>query len=114
MLGLTTRKLQVTPSGGGEALQVTQLHFKGWPDHGVPESPDALLRLRAVMDKRRQASKDHKAPVLVHCSAGVGRTGTLIGLDNIARQLEERPQLQTIDVLNCAFKMRQDRCLMVT
>jgi protein tyrosine phosphatase len=53
---------------------VTQLQYLGWPDHGIPSSTTAF---RKMMERLEQHPTD--APVIVHCSAGIGRTGTLIG-----------------------------------
>lgn len=89
--------------------EVIQLHFKGWPDHGVPQEPSDLLHLHQVLQELEEPLP--KAPIVVHCSAGVGRTGTLIGLDTVIRMLEAGAE--TIDVLNVAYKMREDRTLMV-
>ena len=63
---------------------VTQIHYQGWPDHGVPKSPDSLIRLhnlvRSKHDELRQQQQQQQTtteapsaapPVLVHCSAGV-------------------------------------------
>lgn len=67
---------------GGGVLEVIQLQYVDWPDQDVPESPRALLdlRLRAQIYNRRRGG-GAVARVLVHCSAGVGRTGTYIAVD---------------------------------
>jgi protein tyrosine phosphatase len=77
----------------------------------VPEAPEDLLRLldvvRAARTKVAAAS-----PVAVHCSAGVGRTGTLIALDNIVNAIEGRSTI--VDVFNTVFRLREDRKYMVS
>jgi hypothetical protein len=55
-----------------------------WPDHGVPSDPGTLLALCALL---RSAAPDFSTPVLVHCSAGIGRSGVLCVLDVAIRQL---------------------------
>src|SRR5690348_4417802 len=59
---------------------VTQVQFLGWPDYNVPENPDSLLRLIRLVN-REQDKVDDSAPVVVHCSAGCGRTGTYCVID---------------------------------
>lgn len=80
-------------------------HYQKWPDHGVPASTnDALLFLEKV-EYYKQLTQT-KAPVLLHCSAGIGRTGTFCAIDiGIKQYLTER----TIDVPSTVIKMRQER-----
>lgn len=58
-------------------VSVVQLQFLGWPDHGVPHKPNKLI---AFIKLARTYYEDEK-PILVHCSAGCGRTGTFCVLD---------------------------------
>ena len=62
---------------------VTQFHFKAWPDHGVPHDPGAVLGfLQSVTLKHDQYGDEaDSGPIVVHCSAGIGRTGTFIVVD---------------------------------
>lgn len=63
-----------------EERTVCQLHYVAWPDHGVPSVVQPLLEMvRLVRDT--QASET--LPVLVHCSAGCGRTGTICAIDYV-------------------------------
>ena len=85
---------------------VTQFHFTVWPDHGVPEHPTSLLQfVRRVM-----ATSSDNNPVLVHCSAGVGRTGTFISLFT---QLQRIRAENNVDIFNFVRSMRFNRCSMV-
>lgn len=66
----------------------TQIHVVCWPDHSVPDYDivytviDSLLSI--INDHFKENRKEHKeSPIVVHCSAGIGRTGTLIALYNI-------------------------------
>ncbi|XP_048256010.1 receptor-type tyrosine-protein phosphatase T-like [Haliotis rufescens] len=86
---------------------VTQLHFTAWPDKGVPQSAWSLVYFR---HKVKVAVGESEGPVLVHCSAGVGRTGTFIALENL---LEEAALDDDVDVFVVAWKLRQQRVNMV-
>lgn len=57
--------------------------YTAWPDHGVPQSTTELLMLRTQI---HELAVTPGVPIVVHCSAGVGRTGTLIGLDQLLDQ----------------------------
>eukprot|EP00887_Chlorella_sp_A99_P001068 scaffold14.g1068.t1 len=85
---LFVRQLAVVDNGGGDgapapAAAVTHYHYTAWPDHGVPVSADLLLDLCEDL----LGAGAHAAPILVHCSAGIGRTGVFCVLDIVSRQL---------------------------
>jgi len=77
--GHTIRQFRVEAKK--EKRVVTQLCYESWPDHGVPISADEFLRFRDTVNKYKAKQTTPDAPLLVHCSAGVGRTGTYIGVD---------------------------------
>lgn len=70
------RKRQSSPAGKEEAgvHRVRMIQYLGWPDHGVPSSTDSFRSLLRSIEQH-----SNTAPIIVHCSAGVGRTATLIG-----------------------------------
>ncbi|KAH9494748.1 hypothetical protein Btru_017784 [Bulinus truncatus] len=80
-------------------------HFSSWPDQGVPLTPWALVDFEQKVDASKATM-----PIVVHCSAGVGRTGTFIALHNIMRQAEETGY---VDFFNTLTKLREDRVLMI-
>ncbi|XP_070193371.1 receptor-type tyrosine-protein phosphatase kappa-like isoform X2 [Littorina saxatilis] len=92
--------------GGRESRKVTQYHYVSWPDHGVP-STTSLVRFWRYVTRE---TKHDSAPLLVHCSAGVGRTGTYIGLDI---GMDTAVSVGTIDVIQIVTQLRQERTLMV-
>ena len=71
--------------GDSEGREITQFHFKAWPDHGVPHDPGAVLGFLQDVNLQQTslASDDGQemGPIVVHCSAGIGRTGTFIVVD---------------------------------
>ncbi|XP_019855556.1 PREDICTED: receptor-type tyrosine-protein phosphatase alpha-like, partial [Amphimedon queenslandica] len=70
------RKIHLTLLGSDQPpLMITQYHFTSWPDHGVPEYATSILQFHRRI---KNEYKPTKGPMLVHCSAGVGRTGTFM------------------------------------
>ena len=65
---------------GDTVRTIRHFHFTTWPDFGVPEPPQILVRF--VRAFRERVSPEQR-PIVVHCSAGVGRSGTMIALDRI-------------------------------
>ena len=91
-----------------EPLKVTQYHFTSWPDHGVPKFATSLTAFIRRVQKGH--NKNDGYPLVVHCSAGVGRTGTFILLDSM---LERMKAADTVNVYEFLHNMRTKRVLMV-
>ena len=91
---------EITLTRFGQTRSITQLHYCSWPDFGVPTDPAHLLAIvRICRDHVRQhgqAIDDKDAydalPIVVHCSAGCGRTGTFCTVDSVVATLEARMQ----------------------
>ena len=75
---------------------IVQYQFTGWPDHGVPENPLPLL---SFVRRSSDANRDTESPVLVHCSAGVGRTGAYVLIDAMLKQLKAKGEMNLIAYL---------------
>ena len=90
------------------AHEVTHFHYTAWPDHGVPSDATSLINFI----KRVREAQPHstEVPLLVHCSAGVGRTGTFIAIDIEMQRIEAEG---VVDVYGCLKKLRTHRILMV-
>ncbi|KAL5103164.1 Receptor-type tyrosine-protein phosphatase delta [Taenia crassiceps] len=131
----TIRRFTIAHCSGNEMREVTHLQFTSWPDHGVPESPPIPLllfmrRIRRTVSTQGSresvsliaggaastslASSDSdpatSGPLVVHCSAGVGRTGALIALDIMHDQMKYE---NAVDVLGCVTALRAQRNFMV-
>ncbi|KAK2492584.1 hypothetical protein MC885_011619, partial [Smutsia gigantea] len=105
----TVRDLKLWHLQEQNTLSVRQFHYTTWPDHGVPHSPDPLLAFWKVVRHWLDETVGGGLPI-VHCSAGVGRTGTLIALDVLLRQLEREG---VVGPYGYVRKMRESRPLMV-
>ncbi|KAJ0012710.1 hypothetical protein NQD34_017044 [Periophthalmus magnuspinnatus] len=92
-----------------ESLDVLHLNYTSWPDHGVPTVNAIESILQFVHIVRQQANRT-KDPIIVHCSAGVGRTGTFIALDRLMQHIREH---EFVDILGMVSDMRSHRLSMV-
>uniref|UniRef100_A0A8C9SUF9 protein-tyrosine-phosphatase n=1 Tax=Scleropages formosus TaxID=113540 RepID=A0A8C9SUF9_SCLFO len=88
---------------------VRHFHYTVWPDHGVPETTQSLIQfVRTVRDYVNRTAAS--GATVVHCSAGVGRTGTFIALDRVLQQLDSK---DTLDIYSNVFDLRLHRSHMV-
>ncbi|XP_048779447.1 tyrosine-protein phosphatase non-receptor type 5-like [Ostrea edulis] len=92
----------------GEVQHVLHYWYTAWPDHKPTQSPHMLLQLIQEVELRRYRGDSGRArgPVIVHCSAGIGRTGCFIAISTGMRQLREE---HSVDVLGVVCNMRSDR-----
>ncbi|NWX32600.1 PTPRJ phosphatase, partial [Notiomystis cincta] len=105
----TIRDFTVEKSNTPESHTVRQFHFTSWPDHGVPETTDLLINFRHLIHEYN-SQNPMDSPTLVHCSAGVGRTGTFIAIDRLIQQMEME---NAVDVYGVVYDLRMHRPLMV-
>lgn len=103
----TIRSFTICEEGQLQERLVKQFHYTAWPDHGVPTSPSSLLNF---VRKSSSANAPNSGPMVVHCSAGVGRTGTYIVIDT---QLKRMAKEKNIDVYGNVQSLRNQRLLMV-
>uniref|UniRef100_A0A8C2FTL3 protein-tyrosine-phosphatase n=1 Tax=Cyprinus carpio TaxID=7962 RepID=A0A8C2FTL3_CYPCA len=101
------RTFALFKSGSGEKREVRQFQFTAWPDQGVPEHPTPFL---AFLRRVKACNPPDAGPIVVHCSAGVGRTGCFIVIDAM---LERVKQEKTIDIYGHVTLMRSQRNYMV-
>ncbi|XP_025129978.2 receptor-type tyrosine-protein phosphatase epsilon isoform X7 [Bubalus bubalis] len=95
------------PDGCKAPRLVCQLHFTSWPDFGVPFTPIGMLKF---LKKVRTLNPAHAGPIVVHCSAGVGRTGTFIVIDAMMDMMHAE---QKVDVFDFVSRIRNQRPQMV-
>ncbi|KAG7525156.1 receptor-type tyrosine-protein phosphatase mu isoform X5 [Solea senegalensis] len=101
------RTFAIEKRGAHEIREIRQFHFTGWPDHGVPYHATGLLGfIRRVKSK----TLTNAGPMVVHCSAGAGRTGCFIVID-IMLDMAEREGV--VDIYNCVRELRSRRVNMV-
>ncbi|KAM7177723.1 receptor-type tyrosine-protein phosphatase O isoform 1-T1 [Macrochelys suwanniensis] len=92
-----------------EVQDVMHFNYTAWPDHGVPTTNAAESILQFVQIVRQQSTKS-KGPMVIHCSAGVGRTGTFIALDRLLQHIRDH---EFVDILGLVSDMRSYRMSMV-
>ncbi|KAK6309243.1 hypothetical protein J4Q44_G00207060 [Coregonus suidteri] len=105
----TIRDFDVKNVRTAETRSVRHFHFTAWPDHGVPETTELLINFRHLVREHMDQYSRH-SPTVVHCSAGVGRTGTFIAIDRLIFQIERD---STVDVYGTIHDLRMHRPLMV-
>uniref|UniRef100_A0A9J8A6I1 protein-tyrosine-phosphatase n=1 Tax=Cyprinus carpio carpio TaxID=630221 RepID=A0A9J8A6I1_CYPCA len=107
------RELKLSKVGQGNTERtVWQYHFRAWPDHGVPGDPGGVLDFLEEV-KMKQESITGAGAIVVHCSAGIGRTGTFIVIDILIDIIREKGVDCDIDVPKTIQMVRSQRSGMV-
>uniref|UniRef100_A0A1I8NX70 protein-tyrosine-phosphatase n=1 Tax=Stomoxys calcitrans TaxID=35570 RepID=A0A1I8NX70_STOCA len=101
------RTFQLCRQGFNERRELKQLQFTAWPDHGVPDHPAPFLQF---LRRCRALTPPDSGPVVVHCSAGVGRTGCYIVIDSM---LERMKHEKIVDIYGHVTCLRAQRNYMV-
>uniref|UniRef100_A0A2P2I968 protein-tyrosine-phosphatase n=1 Tax=Hirondellea gigas TaxID=1518452 RepID=A0A2P2I968_9CRUS len=81
------RTLRLTETSSNKSREIQHFHYTTWPDFGVPQSPEALNKFLGIVIKNGCLDPD-VGPAIVHCSAGIGRSGTFCLVDTILVMLE--------------------------
>ncbi|CAL8279308.1 unnamed protein product [Lota lota] len=103
----SVRTFALYKNGSSEKREVRQFQFMAWPDHGVPEYPTPIL---AFLRRVKSCNPSDAGPMVVHCSAGVGRTGCLIVIEAM---LERMKHEKSVDIYGHVTCMRAQRNYMV-
>ncbi|XP_026290335.1 tyrosine-protein phosphatase non-receptor type 2 isoform X1 [Frankliniella occidentalis] len=102
-----TRVFRLTDIASGESREVLQFHYMTWPDFGVPQSPTVFLRFLSIVRKSGALDSD-VGPAIVHCSAGIGRSGTFCLVDSCLVLMEEYGA-EGVNVREILLEMRRYR-----
>uniref|UniRef100_A0A672TDY6 Tyrosine-protein phosphatase n=1 Tax=Sinocyclocheilus grahami TaxID=75366 RepID=A0A672TDY6_SINGR len=101
------RDMTLTHIESGESRELTQIQYLAWPDHGVPDDSTDFLDFVALVRSKR-AGKDE--PAVVHCSAGIGRTGVLITMETAMCLMECGQPVYPLEIVRT---MRDQRAMMI-
>ncbi|NXF74515.1 PTN3 phosphatase, partial [Sclerurus mexicanus] len=105
-IAYVVREMVITNVETEEQHTVTHLQYVAWPDHGVPDDSMDFLEFVTCMRPKRVKNE----PVLVHCSAGIGRTGVLVTMETAMCLIERNQPVYPLDIVR---KMRDQRAMMV-
>ncbi|XP_071854861.1 uncharacterized protein [Apostichopus japonicus] len=97
----------LTVTFGNERRKVRNWHYRTWPDMDVPQQATPLIGFAKKVKLQQSAST---GPLVVHCSAGVGRTGTFIALSTLMDAIHNK---DIIDIYGFVEEMRENRIMMV-
>ncbi|KAM6927122.1 tyrosine-protein phosphatase non-receptor type 5-like [Lycodopsis pacificus] len=91
---------------GGEERSLQQYWYTSWPDQKTPDKAPPLLELVQEVERAREEAPPSSGPIIVHCSAGIGRTGCFIATSILCKQLRTEG---VVDILRTTCQLRLDR-----
>ncbi|XP_075798860.1 tyrosine-protein phosphatase non-receptor type 13 isoform X4 [Microtus pennsylvanicus] len=94
--GFVVRVITLEDIQTGEVRHISHLNFTAWPDHDTPSQPDDLLTFISYMRYVHRSG-----PVITHCSAGIGRSGTLICIDVVLGLISQDLEFDISDLVRC-------------
>lgn len=94
--GFVVRVMALEDIQTGEVRHISHLNFTAWPDHDTPSHPEDLLTFISYMRHIRRSG-----PVITHCSAGIGRSGTLICIDVVLGLISQDLEFDISDLVRC-------------
>ncbi|XP_053573065.1 tyrosine-protein phosphatase non-receptor type 1 [Bombina bombina] len=108
--GATTSfaSFRVIPSFTQESREILHFHYTTWPDFGVPESPASFLNFLFKVRESGSLNPEH-GPIVVHCSAGIGRSGTFCLADTCLLLMDKRKDPSSVDIKHVLLEMRKYR-----
>ena len=104
---IVQRIFKCTNNTTGDVHHITQLHYENWPDNGVPEYKLFL----DLLDNVEQMGLSRYSPITVHCSAGIGRTGTFVAAHSIRKQVAaaKDPKKYRVNIPKEIIRLRKQR-----
>ncbi|XP_061001583.1 tyrosine-protein phosphatase non-receptor type 13 isoform X8 [Dama dama] len=94
--GFVVRAMTLEDIQTGEVRHISHLNFTAWPDHDTPSQPDDLLTFISYMRHVHRSG-----PIITHCSAGIGRSGTLICIDVVLGLISQDLEFDISDLVRC-------------
>lgn len=101
------REMYVTETKSLRSRVVVQLQYIAWPDHDVPDDSTDFLEFIHIVRHYREGTN---TPTVLHCSAGVGRTGVLIFMESAFNMIESAEPIYPLEIVR---KMRDQRCSLI-
>nr|XP_046255148.1 tyrosine-protein phosphatase non-receptor type 6 [Scatophagus argus]XP_046255149.1 tyrosine-protein phosphatase non-receptor type 6 [Scatophagus argus] len=107
------RILEIAPLNKSEDCRtIWHYQYLSWPDHGVPQEPGGVLSFLSQVNTKHNEYPD-AGPMIIHCSAGIGRTGTIVVIDMIIETIETMGLDCDIDIWKYIQMVREQRSGMV-
>ncbi|KAM9058184.1 tyrosine-protein phosphatase non-receptor type 1 isoform 2-T4 [Megaptera novaeangliae] len=104
----TVRQLELENLTSQETREILHFHYTTWPDFGVPESPASFLNFLFKVRESGSLSTEY-GPIVVHCSAGIGRSGTFCLADTCLLLMDKRKDPSSVDIKKVLLEMRKFR-----
>ncbi|KAI3357453.1 hypothetical protein L3Q82_015886 [Scortum barcoo] len=104
----TVRQLELENMSTQETREILHFHYTTWPDFGVPESPASFLNFLIKVRESGCLNSD-QGPVVVHCSAGIGRSGTFCLVDTCLLLMSSRKDPSSVRIRDVLLEMRNYR-----
>ncbi|XP_013871670.1 tyrosine-protein phosphatase non-receptor type 1 [Austrofundulus limnaeus] len=104
----TVRQLELENLSTQETREILHFHYTTWPDFGVPESPASFLNFLFKVRESGCLNSEH-GPVVVHCSAGIGRSGTFCLVDTCLLLMSIRKDPSSVRIRDVLLEMRNYR-----
>jgi len=117
---ITVRHFNI--SIGNESRKIVHIHYTEWPDFGVPDSTEGLRKIKELTEKYSSknrnsnltsSSDENIYPILVHCSAGIGRAGTFLAYVNYCELIRLGKDSESVSVRDIVASLRKQRMCMV-